>query len=59
MGTLIDKHEAVIRFNGGVTVGFERHVGSRTTVRFANTQHMGFHEKGKGEIIMQHLTSRR
>ena len=59
MGTLIDKHEAVIRFNGGVTVGLERHVGSRTTVRFANTQHMGFHEKGKGEIIMQHLTSRR
>jgi hypothetical protein len=32
-GAEIDAHEAVIRFNGGVTKGFERHVGHTTTVR--------------------------
>ncbi|KAK3266862.1 hypothetical protein CYMTET_24549 [Cymbomonas tetramitiformis] len=55
LGADIDAHDAVIRFNGGITKGFEKHVGSRTTFRLANTQHMGFHEK-EDEIIFQHIT---
>jgi len=44
LGKRIDAADAVIRFNGGVTKGFEPHVGRRTTVRLANTQHLGFFE---------------
>lgn len=57
-GHAIDAHDAVIRFNGGVTKGFELHVGSKTTVRIANTQHMGFHELDS-EIVLQHVTQKK
>jgi hypothetical protein len=53
-GGEIDAHEAVLRFNGGITKGFEAHVGTKTTFRLANTQHMGFHERD--EIVLQHIT---
>jgi hypothetical protein len=31
-GAEIDAHDAVVRINSGLTAGYERHVGSRTTV---------------------------
>lgn len=36
-GELIDSHEAVIRLNNARTSGFERHVGSKTTFSFINS----------------------
>ena len=57
MGKEIDAHEAVIRFNGGPTVGFEKHVGSRTTFRVDNSEHFMFHEKHTNETVLQHITS--
>lgn len=44
LGKRIDAADAVIRFNGGITKGFETHVGTKTTVRLVNTQHLGFYE---------------
>jgi hypothetical protein len=55
LGSRIDAADAVIRFNGGITAGFESHVGSRTTVRLANTQHLGFYESAD-ELLLQHVT---
>ena len=43
-GEDIDAHDAVIRFNGGITKGFEKYVGKRTTYRLANFDHFAFHE---------------
>jgi len=57
-GAAIDAHEAVIRFNGGITKGFEQYVGTKTTVRLTNTQHMGFHEREE-ELVLQHITMER
>jgi hypothetical protein len=37
-GPEIDAHEAIIRFNNAPVVGFEQLVGSRTTIRFVNSQ---------------------
>ncbi|KAG5515764.1 hypothetical protein RHGRI_036720 [Rhododendron griersonianum] len=36
-GDLIDSHEMVIRLNNARTSGFERHVGSKTTLSFLNS----------------------
>ncbi|XP_052171123.1 beta-1,6-galactosyltransferase GALT29A-like isoform X2 [Diospyros lotus] len=36
-GELIDSHEAVIRLNNARTSRFERHVGSKTTISFINS----------------------
>ncbi|XRB11172.1 glycosyltransferase family 29 protein [Pseudoscourfieldia marina] len=36
LGTLIDKHAAVMRFNAAPTARFEDHVGKRTTIRLLN-----------------------
>eukprot|EP00873_Tetraselmis_striata_P044951 jgi/Tetstr1/465215/TSEL_009921.t1 len=56
-GPLIDRHDIIFRFNGGPVRGFERHVGRRTTIRLANTEHFAFYDVGD-EIILQHCTNR-
>ncbi|QDZ24799.1 sialyltransferase [Chloropicon primus] len=56
-GKYIDAHDTVIRFNGGPTVGFEKHVGSRTSFRVTNSEHFFFHEKHTNETVLQHITN--
>ncbi|XP_078065163.1 beta-galactoside alpha-2,6-sialyltransferase 1-like [Mustelus asterias] len=38
LGMEIDAHDAVLRFNGAPTIGFESDVGRRTTIRIINSQ---------------------
>ncbi|CAG9863526.1 unnamed protein product [Phyllotreta striolata] len=38
LGALIDSHDLVLRFNNAPTKGFERDVGTKTTIRFLNSQ---------------------
>ncbi|XP_048398883.1 beta-galactoside alpha-2,6-sialyltransferase 1-like [Stegostoma tigrinum] len=38
LGREIDAHDAVLRFNGAPTIGFESDVGTRTTIRIVNSQ---------------------
>ncbi|XP_067851576.1 beta-galactoside alpha-2,6-sialyltransferase 1-like [Heptranchias perlo] len=38
LGREIDGHDAVLRFNGAPTIGFESDVGRRTTIRIINSQ---------------------
>lgn len=35
-GEYIDEHDVIIRFNTAKVDGFEKHVGSKTTIRFCN-----------------------
>eukprot|EP00873_Tetraselmis_striata_P017327 jgi/Tetstr1/437591/TSEL_026262.t1 len=55
-GPEIDKHDIVIRFNGGPVNGFQRYVGSKTTFRLTNYDHFAFSDAGD-EIILQHMTN--
>lgn len=56
-GFLIDAAEAVFRFNTAPTVGYERYVGSRTTVRVADADALGFREFAD-EIVVHLLRSK-
>ncbi|XP_040575691.1 beta-galactoside alpha-2,6-sialyltransferase 2-like [Lepeophtheirus salmonis] len=38
LGTFIDSHDLIIRFNDGPTSGFEKDVGSKTSLRVVNSQ---------------------
>jgi len=43
-GKTIDEHEVVVRLNNAPTIGYEKDVGSFTTLRLTNTQYEGVRE---------------
>lgn len=51
-GSRIDEHDAVIRLNDAPTIGFEEHVGAKTTFRLVNVNKARFVE-GDEIVIMQ------
>jgi hypothetical protein len=44
-GEDINKYDTVIRFNAAPTKGFEKSVGSKTTIRIQNVDHLGYKER--------------
>eukprot|EP00899_Mesostigma_viride_P005551 jgi/Mesvir1/14998/Mv14657-RA.1 len=54
VGQQIDAHDVVIRLNDAPTVGYERNVGSRTTLRFQGTMRAIFREGNEFTINLSH-----
>lgn len=50
-GDEIDAHDAVVRFNAAPTRRFEKHVGTKTTVRMQNVDNLGWHEPQDKALI--------
>ena len=53
MGAEIDSHSAIIRFNDAKTYGYQKDVGSRTSLRIQNVMYCGFHEN-KNELCVHY-----
>eukprot|EP00899_Mesostigma_viride_P024293 jgi/Mesvir1/5048/Mv02249-RA.1 len=54
VGQQIDAHDVVIRLNDAPTEGYERHVGTRTTLRFQGTARALFREGDELTINLSH-----
>eukprot|EP00976_Prorocentrum_cordatum_P013778 275050-Prorocentrum_minimum.AAC.1 len=53
-GAEIDSASMVVRFNLAPTSAFKAQVGEKTTLRFVNTVHAGYHERDEiGVMQMQ------
>ena len=48
LGSEVDAHDVVFRFNNAPTKGYQKDVGSKTSVRFTNAAFQGFREAGEG-----------
>jgi len=67
-GAQIDAHAVVVRLNNAPTVGYEKHVGSFTTLRYVNGEYEGFRESEREVLVakwsgslsaLQRLTKKR
>ncbi|XP_070561279.1 beta-galactoside alpha-2,6-sialyltransferase 2-like [Ptychodera flava] len=54
LGAEIDSHDAVLRFNVAPVSGFERDVGTKTTVRLINQKTLvnGFQDDGRSKLVV-------
>ena len=50
-GPTIDSTDLVIRFNLAPTEGYKKIVGTKTTLRFVNTIHAGYHEDNEVDVM--------
>ena len=50
-GPTIDSTDLVIRFNLAPTEGYKKLVGTKTTLRFVNTIHAGYHENDEVDVM--------
>lgn len=57
LGAEIDAHDAVIRFNEAPTKGYEKWVGSKTTLRIQNMDFCGKGERD-GEMCLAYTATR-
>eukprot|EP00898_Chlorokybus_atmophyticus_P000144 jgi/Chlat1/112/Chrsp1S03215 len=51
-GVDIDACDTVIRFNAAPTKGYESRVGTKTTIRIQNVDHLGYRETSKDKILL-------
>ena len=57
-GAEIDAHDAVFRFDKHPTVGYETHVGRKTTHRVVNGAAVGFRERDSETVLQSYRTTR-
>lgn len=50
-GEIIDNYHMVIRLNQAPTIGFSRHVGSKTTLRLVHVDHMDSQEDDESVVV--------